>query len=67
MWSPVVLIFANKMDLPGAMPVAEAVSGLGLAQRRSHKWKCFATCAATGEGMYEGMDWLSTEVKIPDA
>eukprot|EP00013_Stygamoeba_regulata_P022616 CAMPEP_0177657452 /NCGR_PEP_ID=MMETSP0447-20121125/16198_1 /TAXON_ID=0 /ORGANISM="Stygamoeba regulata, Strain BSH-02190019" /LENGTH=185 /DNA_ID=CAMNT_0019161819 /DNA_START=125 /DNA_END=682 /DNA_ORIENTATION=- len=61
----VVLVFANKMDLPGAMSVADVVGGLGLTERRSHKWKCFATCAATGEGMYEGMDWLSAEVKTP--
>ena len=48
------LIFANKQDLPNAISVNEVSERL-----RNRKWCIQATCATTGNGLYEGLDWLS--------
>jgi len=55
----VVLVFANKQDLPQAMPAAEVTDKLGLQQMRNRQWYIQSTCATTGDGLYEGLDWLS--------
>jgi len=54
-----VLVFANKQDLPNAMSVAEITDKLGLHSLRSRKWYIQSTCATSGDGLYEGLDWLS--------
>jgi len=54
-----VLVFANKQDLPNAMSVAEVTDKLGLHSLRSRKWYIQGTCATSGDGLYEGLDWLS--------
>mmetsp|Transcript_147157 Transcript_147157/g.274087 ORF Transcript_147157/g.274087 Transcript_147157/m.274087 type:complete len:270 (-) Transcript_147157:172-981(-) len=54
-----VLIFANKQDLPKAMPTAEVADKLGLHKLRNRVWYIQGTCATAGEGLYEGLDWLS--------
>jgi len=55
----ILLVFANKQDLPNAMSVNEVTERLGLNQLRNRKWYIQATCATTGDGLYEGLDWLS--------
>ena len=55
-----LLVFANKQDLPNAMSVSEITDKLGLHSLGSRKWYIQATCATTGDGLYEGLDWLST-------
>jgi len=55
----VLLVFANKQDLPNAMSVNEITERLGLNALRNRKWYIQATCATTGDGLYEGLDWLS--------
>ena len=55
----IVLVFANKQDLPNAMSVAEVTDKLGLHSLRNRKWYIQATCATSGEGLFEGLDWLS--------
>jgi len=54
-----ILVFANKQDLPNSMSVAEITDKLGLHSLRQRKWYIQSTCATTGEGLYEGLDWLS--------
>merc|ERR1711977_362430 len=54
-----ILVFANKQDLPGAMPVEEIVEGLQLNRIRNKQWHIQACCATDGTGLYEGLDWLS--------
>ena len=54
-----VLVFANKQDLPNAMSVAEVTDKLGLNSLRQREWYMQSTCATTGDGLYEGLDWLS--------
>eukprot|EP00033_Pygsuia_biforma_P001347 GCRY01001525.1.p1 GENE.GCRY01001525.1~~GCRY01001525.1.p1 ORF type:complete len:183 (-),score=20.61 GCRY01001525.1:101-649(-) len=55
----VLLVFANKQDLPHAMSVAEITDRLRLGELRTRKWYIQSTCATTGDGLYEGLDWLS--------
>lgn len=56
----VVLVFANKQDLPNAMSAVDVTEQLGLNQMRERSWYIQACCATTGDGLYEGLDWLST-------
>ena len=55
----VILVLANKQDLPNAMSVNECSEKLGLNQLRNREWYIQSTCATTGDGLYEGLDWLS--------
>lgn len=54
-----VLVFANKQDLPNAMPVADLTQELGLPLMTNRKWFVQACCAVNGTGLYEGLDWLT--------
>merc|ERR1712195_207569 len=56
----VLLVFANKQDLPHAMPAAEVADKLALHKLRSRTWYIQATCATTGDGMYEGLTGSQT-------
>jgi len=58
-----VLVFANKQDLPNAMNAAEITDKLGLHSLRQRTWYIQSTCATSGDGLYEGLDWLSTALK----
>merc|ERR1712217_67912 len=55
----VLLVIANKQDLPNAMPAAEVTEKLGLHNMRNRQWFIQSACATTGDGLYEGLDWLS--------
>merc|ERR1711966_449807 len=55
----VLLVFANKQDLPNAMMAAEVTEKLGLQSMRNRQWFIQSACATTGEGLYEGLDWMS--------
>jgi GTPase SAR1 family protein len=74
----VLLVFANKQvrrraravgcvsdvggqDLPNALRPSELSEKLGLASLH-RKWYIQATCATSGDGLYEGLDWLSKEL-----
>lgn len=54
-----LLVYANKQDLPNAMPVAEMTDKLGLHSIRARQWYIQAACAGNGDGLLEGLDWLS--------
>lgn len=58
----VLLVFANKQDLPNAIPVADLTEKLGLQHMSQRAWNIQATCAIQGNGLYEGLDWLSNEL-----
>jgi ADP-ribosylation factor protein 1 len=58
----VLLVFANKQDLPHAMTAAEITDKLGLHSLRQRNWYIQSTCATSGEGLYEGLDWLSNNL-----
>ncbi|KAI7795178.1 ADP-ribosylation factor 4-like [Triplophysa rosa] len=58
----VVLVLANKQDLPKAMPVHELTDRLGLHALKNRQWYVQQTCAVSGSGLYEGLDWLSDQL-----
>jgi len=56
-----LLVFANKQDL-GVMSVAEVTEKLGLHTLRGRDWYIQGTCAMTGDGLYDGLEWMSKTV-----
>lgn len=46
-------------DLPGALDDAGVAEGLGLHEIKNRDWAIFKTSATKGEGIFEGLDWLS--------
>lgn len=63
----ILLVFANKQDLPQAMSASELTDKLGLNSLRGRRWYIQSTCATQGQGLYEGLDWLCNEVsKLPN-
>jgi len=53
-----ILVFANKQDLPNAMSVAELTQKLELPTV-NRKWYVQSCCATNGNGLFEGLDWLT--------
>jgi ADP-ribosylation factor protein 1 len=74
-----LLVFANKGDLPGAMGASELTDKLNLRMFKQRTWHMQvrihylddylvlmckqSTCATSGEGLYEGLEWLATNLK----
>lgn len=76
-----LLVFANKQDLPNAMNAAEITDKLGLHGLKNRTWyiqvivilktldtladlyASQAACATSGDGLYEGLEWLSANIK----
>ncbi|KAL0245125.1 hypothetical protein GEMRC1_009205 [Eukaryota sp. GEM-RC1] len=56
-----LLIFANKQDLPNAMTPSELADKLELDSLRN-TWFIQPTCALNGDGLFTGLDWLSSNV-----
>lgn len=50
----IILVFANKQDLPQAMAASELTDRLGLNNLRGKRWYIQSTCATQGQGLYEG-------------
>mmetsp|Transcript_36565 Transcript_36565/g.63090 ORF Transcript_36565/g.63090 Transcript_36565/m.63090 type:complete len:239 (-) Transcript_36565:219-935(-) len=62
-----LLVFANKQDLPDAMSAPEVADKLGLgALPNDRRWFIQATCATTGDGLHEGLDWLQNALHGKD-
>ena len=58
----VILIYANKQDLPGAKNVAEIIRIYELDTIKDHIWHIQPCSAQTGEGLITGMKWLSDQL-----
>ncbi|GAB5371039.1 hypothetical protein AAMO2058_001545100 [Amorphochlora amoebiformis] len=56
------LILANKQDCEGCMEAAEIAQKLNLMALKTHPWHIQASCALTGAGLSEGMDWVSHQL-----
>lgn len=54
-----LLVFANKQDIPGSMTPTEVTEKLRLGQLKERTWYVVPSCATTGEGLLEGL--VSTE------
>ncbi|XP_057300954.1 ADP-ribosylation factor 1-like 2 [Hydractinia symbiolongicarpus] len=59
----VLLVYANKQDLPGAMSTTELTDKLGLLRLRNRNWYIQATSAVKGDGLYQGLEWISQQMK----
>lgn len=56
----VLLVFANKQDLPHALSASQVGDWLGLPQiSTTRKTFCIGAVAIQGLGLFEGLDWLS--------
>lgn len=58
-----LLVFANKQDLAGALSPAELTERLGLHALHGHVWFVHPSCATSGEGLFEGLNWLSQNIQ----
>ena len=58
-----LLVYANKLDT-GLMTVSEITEKLGLITVRDREWFVQGACALTGDGLYEGLEWLSKHCKV---
>eukprot|EP00741_Cyanophora_paradoxa_P000222 tig00000402_g215.t1 len=54
-----VLFYANKMDLPSSYDPVACVQALELDRIQDRPWHIVASNALTGEGLEEGINWLS--------
>jgi len=61
----IILVFANKQDLPDAMKPQEIQDKLGLTMTslRQRNWYVQPACATTGDGLFEGLTWLMSNHK----
>ncbi|OLL23187.1 ADP-ribosylation factor 6 [Neolecta irregularis DAH-3] len=60
-----LLVFANKQDLPDAMTPQELTDELQLAKLKDKLWNVCSSVATTGEGLQDGLSWLGHNVKTP--
>ncbi|XP_020894467.1 ADP-ribosylation factor 6 [Exaiptasia diaphana] len=59
----ILLVFANKMDLPDALKPNEVEERMHLSKLRDKKWYVQPICGTTGDGLYEGLTWLNNNHK----
>lgn len=53
-----LLVFANKQDMPGALPESEVSELLGLPEIKDRQWRIVKSAIKHGDGVREGLDWL---------
>lgn len=58
-----ILFFANKMDVRDALSSVKIAAGLGLERILDKPWHICASNALTGEGLQEGVEWLTQQVR----
>ena len=55
----IVLVYANKQDMPEAKGVQEVADALELTSIQGRVWYIQACSASSGDGIREGLDWLA--------
>jgi len=58
----VVLVFANKQDLPGALSAEDISAMLELDSIVSHHWSIHPCSAVTGDNLVTGVDWMVDDI-----
>lgn len=58
----VLLVLANKQDLPMALPTAEVAEKLKLRDITDRRWYIQGTCALRTSGIDEGLNWMADEL-----
>jgi signal recognition particle receptor subunit beta len=57
----VILLLANKQDLPQAKSLTEITQAMKLPQLKN-EWFIQSACAVNGEGLIEGFEWLANKI-----
>ncbi|KAI0179407.1 ADP-ribosylation factor 6 [Hypoxylon sp. FL1284] len=60
-----LLVFANKQDIHGAAEPSEVSQALQLSKLKDKIFYVQPSCATSGDGLIEGLAWLSNNVKSP--
>ncbi|KAI9643867.1 ADP-ribosylation factor, Arf Arf6 [Ciborinia camelliae] len=63
MQDSLLLVFANKQDIAGSMKPPEVTEQLKLNELKNKVWFVVPSCATTGEGLMEGLAWLSKTIE----
>ena len=58
-----LLVYANKNDLPHALPVEQVRAELQLSELPARACHVQPSCATSGDGLFEGLRWLCAHVK----
>ncbi|KAJ5067885.1 e3 ubiquitin-protein ligase trim23 [Anaeramoeba ignava] len=58
----IILILANKQDLPNPMTADEITEKLKLSSLKDRVWFVQTSCAISGDGLKEGLDWLKAHM-----
>lgn len=57
-----LLVFANKQDLPGALPPEEIKEALELSTVNNLHWWIVPCSAFTGDNLLSGIDWMLDDI-----
>ena len=57
-----ILVYANKQDDPNAKNIADLIQIYDLDTISSHTWHIQSCSAKTGDGLVEGLRWLSDQL-----
>jgi len=57
-----IIIFANKMDIPGALTPLECSQQLELERISDRPWHIASSNGLTGAGIAEGLEWLASHI-----
>lgn len=61
-----VLFFANKMDLRDALTPVQISNLLKLESLKEKPWHICASNALNGEGLHEGVEWLTDQLQLKE-
>ena len=59
----VLLVMANKQDLPDTLTEVQITEALGLSALTDRQWSIFRTSATKGTGLVEALDWLAGAIQ----
>jgi ADP-ribosylation factor-like protein 1 len=54
-----VLVWANKQDLPNAIKHAEITERMGMGRIPEGQWRVQECQVRSGEGLFEGLEWIA--------
>ena len=57
-----LLVYANKQDISGALTCTQLIDDLELRKAKGRKWKVQSTIAVTGDGLFDGLEWVAAEL-----